>query len=129
MRKTRLLALLTLGGCVTNAPAERQTEILTLGDTEAAVTVYLPTIPGRRPVTITSAPYCAGAMLRPEASRLIEVALKSGSAVVVLPLPCGASSLSFSDFEKGMAKVRAEADRLNLNLDAMTIIGEDDEGS
>jgi len=37
--------------------------------------------------------------------------------------------LSFSDFEKGMAKVRAEADRLNLNLDAMTIIGEDDEGS
>ena len=108
---------------MTSTPVERRTEILPLGDAGAAVTVFLPATSGRRPVTMISAPYCNGAVLRPDDKRLIEAALKAGSAVAIQPLPCGGAPLSFGDFEKGMAKIRAEGARLNLDLDAMTIVG------
>lgn len=110
---------------MTSSPVERRTETLPIGDAGMAVTIYLPTNSGRRPVTMISAPYCEGAVLEATAFRFIETALKSGSAVAIMPLPCGGAPLSFADFEEAMAKVRAEADRLNLDLDAMTFIGED----
>jgi len=61
-----------------------------------------------------------------EDARLISNSLERGQAVIRPSLPCAdAPPLSYAEFEKVMTRIRAEAGRLHLNLDAMTLTGED----
>lgn len=121
--KIKLFLPLFLSACASSGVTDWRTELVLGDDYGAQATVYLPEERETYAVTLMTALDCDGPVFNRAGRSTVNKALENGSAVVIMPIPCGGEPLGYRQFQAMFERVQNETARLGLDWERLTIIG------